>query len=127
MKKNIFLKNRCLSFKFAFNGIISAFKSQFNLKIHFIASIIAILTGFYLEISYYEWAIIILVIGMVISAELINTSIESIVDLISPQYHESAKMAKDTSAGAVLIMAIVAFFVGFIIFVPKILTLIVQK
>lgn len=124
MKKDNFLVKRCLSFKFAFNGIYYSIKSQTNLKIHIISAIIAIIMGFCFKLSNHEWLIISIVIGLVISAEMINSSIEALVDLISPEYQESAKNAKDISAGAVLILAIVAVVVGFIIFVPKILIVI---
>jgi len=124
MEKENFLKRRCLSFKFAIRGIFISVKSQLNMKIHIIAAILAILIGIYLEISNYEWLIIILVIGLVFSTEMINTSIEALVDLVSPAYHKSAEKAKDISAGAVLISAIIALIAGIIIFVPKILILI---
>jgi diacylglycerol kinase len=101
-------------------------KSQCNLRIHIIAAIIAIILGFILRISVQEWLIISIVIGSVISAEMFNTSIEAIVDIISPEYSENAKKAKDISAGAVLILAIVAVVVGIIIFVPKIILVINQ-
>ncbi len=70
-----------------------------------------------------EWAILILTIGLVISCELINTAIEAVVDLITEEYHPLAKVAKDTSASAVFIFAIVAVVVGLIIFLPKIIML----
>ncbi len=124
MEKENFLKRRCLSFKFAIRGIFISIKSQLNMKIHIIAAILAVLIGIYLEISNYEWLIIILVIGLVFSTEMINTSIEALVDLVSPAYNKSAEKVKDISAGAVLISAIIALIAGIIIFVPKILILI---
>lgn len=123
---NSFLKKRILSFKYAFTGIFVSVKSQCNLKIHIIAAIIAIILGFILKISNQEWLIISIVIGGVITAEMFNTTIEAIVDIISPEYSENAKKAKDISAGAILILAIVAVVVGIIIFVPKIILVINQ-
>ena len=75
------------------------------------------------KVNKYEWAILALTIGLVISCELINTSIEATVDLVTEEYHPLAKVAKDTSAAAVFIFAIVAIIVGIIIFLPKIIAL----
>ena len=79
--------------------------------------------GFIFKINKYEWAILVLTIGLVISCELVNTAIEAVVDLVTEEYHPLAKVAKDTAAAAVLIFAFVAVIVGLIIFVPKILLL----
>ena len=117
MKKE---KNIINSFKYAFEGIFTALKAEKNMKIHFIIMILVIILGIILKISRIEWIICIILFGFVISLELINTAIENTVDLITQEKNPKAKIAKDVSAGAVLIAAITAVVVGFIIFVPKI-------
>jgi diacylglycerol kinase len=112
-------RHRILSFKYAFDGIIAALKEEPNLKFHFFAGYLAILLGIVLEISTLDWIIIIILIGLVISVELTNSAIESVVDSFTIEQHPGAKLAKDISAGAVLVVAITAFIVGMIIFLPK--------
>ena len=93
------------------------------MKIHVVATILVIILGIYLKLNLIEWSIITIAIVIVISAELFNTAIETIVDMVSPQKNEKAKLAKDISAGAVLILAIGSAIVGFIIFLPKIIAI----
>lgn len=114
------LKN---SFKYAIEGIESAFKTEQNLKIHFIVMAIVIVLGILLKINYIEWAICFLLFGFVITAELLNTAIEVTVDLAMPQKNDKAKLAKDIAAGAVLVSSIIAILVGIVIFLPKIINL----
>ena len=95
-------------------------RSQFHAQVHIFGAILAILFGFYFKISPIEWCIIVLCIGMVVAAEAMNTAIEYIVDMVSPEYHELAGKAKDVAAGAVLLIAISAALVAAIIFLPKI-------
>lgn len=112
------------SFKYAFYGIIQSYKSEQNLKIHTIVAGLVIIFGFLCKISYVEWLICLVLIGLVLMAEFFNTSIENVVDLASPDLHPLAKSAKDTAAAGVLMMAIISAFVGLIIFVPKIFSII---
>ena len=114
------LKN---SFKYAIEGIQSAFKTEQNLKIHFIVTAIVVFLGILLKIDYIECAICFLLFGFVITAELLNTAIEVTVDLAMPQKNDKAKLAKDIAAGAVLVSSIIAILVGIVIFVPKIINL----
>lgn len=111
------------SFKYALQGFASSFRTERNMKIHVIATILVIILGIYLKLNLIEWSIITIAIVIVISAELFNTAIETIVDMVSPQKNEKAKLAKDISAGAVLILAIGSAIVGFIIFLPKIIAI----
>ena len=111
------------SFKYAIEGIISSFKSEKNMKIHVMMVLLVTLSGFLLKISKYEWFICIILFGLVISAELFNTAIETVVDMVCPNKNEKAKLAKDVSAGAVLIVAISAAIIGCIIFIPKIINI----
>ena len=107
------------SFKYAGNGIFSAFKSELNMQVHFCLMLLVILCGIIFEISLLEWQICIVLFGVVIGAEIFNTAIETVVDLVMPNINEKAKLAKDLAAGAVLIIAISAAVVGLTIFVPK--------
>ncbi|MEH7124099.1 diacylglycerol kinase family protein [Bacillus sp. JJ1532] len=118
-------KNRLLhSFGYAMSGIKKAFKQEKNLNIHLFVSIIVILMGLLLSISILEWLIILLAIGGMLSLEMINSSIERVVDLVTEDYHPLAKAAKDMAAGAVLIFAIISVIIGLIIFLPKLALLI---
>jgi diacylglycerol kinase len=112
------------SFTYALDGLKYAFKYEQNLVIHFLATIIVIALGLILHISLTEWIFCIFAIGLVIATELINTSIEAAIDLVTEEYHKLAKIAKDTAAAAVLVFALTAFLIGIIIFVPKVVALI---
>ena len=117
-------KNILNSFKYAFDGIKTALKTERNMKIHITIMILVIIAGIILKISKIEWIICIILFGFVISLELVNTAIENTVDLITMEKNPKAKIAKDVSAGAVLISAIGSAIIGLIIFLPKIYKLI---
>ncbi|OGE29601.1 hypothetical protein A2772_02250 [Candidatus Daviesbacteria bacterium RIFCSPHIGHO2_01_FULL_38_8b] len=106
-----------ISFKYAFEGIVSALKQEPNLKFHFLAALLVIIISFLLNISKSDWIIIIFLIGFVISVELTNTAIEAVVDHVIQTNHPGAKLAKDISAGAVLIAAVTAAVIGAIIWI----------
>ena len=110
-------------FGYAFNGIWHAAATQLNFMVHLVAAVIAVCGGWTLHISPHEWLWIILCIGLVLMAELFNTAIEFLTDLVSPGYNKKAGLVKDMSAGAVLVTAICALIIGLIIFVPKLLVL----
>ena len=112
------------SFRYAFDGLKYAFKYEQNILVHTLATILVVIAGIYFKISQIEWLAIILIIGLVIATELINTSIEATIDLVTQETHPLAKIAKDTAAAAVLVFGLTAIIIGFIIFVPKIITLI---
>ena len=109
------------SFKYAIEGFISSFKTERNMKIHILAMIVVIILGFYLKLSLIEWCIISIAISLVIGAELFNTAIETIVDMVSPEKNPKAKLAKDISAAAVLAFSIGAAVTGTIIFFPRLM------
>lgn len=111
------------SFKYAFQGFISSFKTERNMKIHIFIMILIIIAGIVLNINKYEWMICIICFALVIGGELFNTAIETIVDIVMPYKNEKAKFAKDISASGVLIFAIGTAIIGLIIFVPKIVML----
>ena len=117
-EKNGF-KKRIKSFGFAFTGFYELVKSEPNARIHLAATICVVLAGFLLRISNAEWCIISIAIALVWAAEAFNTVIEKLVDHLFPEYHETARIAKDISAGAVLVCAIAALICGLIIFLPK--------
>lgn len=108
------------SFKFAFEGIYSGIKTETNWKIGLIEAVFVILAGFYFNITKTEWIIVIILIGIVLYAELCNSAIEAIVDSFTHEQHPGAKLAKDFSAGSVVIIIIAAAIVGAIIFLPYI-------
>lgn len=109
------------SFKYACEGIISSFKAERNMKIHILIMILVTIAGCVLKITKMEWMICIILFGLVISGELFNTTIETIVDMIMPEKNEKAKLAKDISAGAVFVLATISAIVGILIFFPYIL------
>lgn len=109
------------SFRYAFEGLISSLKTERNMKIHILAMILVIAPGFLLKINTKEWIICIICFANVIAGELFNTAIETVVDIVMPHKNEKAKLAKDISAGAVLVLAIGSAVIGLIIFVPKII------
>ena len=108
------------SFKYAIQGILTSFKTERNMKIHICIMILVIIVGILFEINKYEWIICVICFAIVIGGELFNTAIETVLDIVMPYKNEKAKLAKDVSAGAVLVLAMGAAIVGFIIFMPKI-------
>lgn len=122
-----FLHNRIPSFKCAFSGLVYVIKTQKNAWIHAVATILVIALGLICKLSLTNWALIFFAIGFVWASESINTSIEVAIDLVSPQYHSLAKVAKDTAAATVLIAAITAVAIGLVVFIPAISTLLSFK
>ena len=114
-------RRRILSFKYAFTGIITALKEEPNLKFHLFAGLLVVIASVILRISKEDWFVIIFLVGFVISLELTNTAIEAVVDAFTDKEHPAAKLAKDISAGAVLIAAITSAILGIIIFLPYII------
>lgn len=112
------------SFKYAFVGIITSFRKERNMKFHFLIMLAVIICGFWLKISLIEWLICIMWFSVVIGGELINTAIETTVNIAMPYRNPKAKIAKDISAGAVLMFSLGAAITGLIIFIPKIISLI---
>lgn len=109
------------SFGYAFSGVKLALKEETNFRLHLLSTIIVIFFGFWLNISPFEWIALIFVIFFVLVMELVNTTVENIVDMVSPEISAKARVAKDVSAAAVLLTSILAVLVGSIIFLPKFL------
>jgi len=109
------------SFSYALRGIGTVFKEEFNATVHLLAAMVAIVLGIVLKVAWFEWIILVLVMGGVFTMELINTSIEHLADLYSRELNPNIKKIKDLAAGAVLVASITALVVGLIIFLPKIM------
>ncbi|MCI8445549.1 MAG: diacylglycerol kinase family protein [Bacilli bacterium] len=109
------------SFKHAFEGIGACFQSEQNMKIHVAILCLVVLGGVFFQITTNEWLICMILFGLVLSAELMNTAIETTIDLCMPNIHPKAKLAKDTAAGAVLVLAMISAMIGFLIFIPKLI------
>ncbi len=107
------------SFVYAFQGIAWVVSTQRNARVHLAATVIVVAAGFICRISAIEWAVLALTIGLVFSAEMLNSVAELAVDLLTDRYHSMAKAAKDAGAGAVLVAAIAAVGVGIAIFGPR--------
>lgn len=111
-------KIKILTFKHALDGILSAIHLEPNIKIHLAVALSVITFGFLFNISRFEWLLIITSIGLVFALELTNTAIETVVNSFTKEAHPGAKLAKDISAGAVLVVTITSVIVGLIIFLP---------
>ena len=108
------MKNQSIwkKLKFACNGIIYALKNEHNMQRHLISAILVICVFYFLEISIFWWALIILCIGLVIAAELLNSAIETLIDYLHPEIHEKIGQVKDMLAGMVLVLSITAAIIG---------------
>ena len=111
-------KKKLRSFGYAWKGIRCCIGKEQNLSFHLIATVVTVIAGFLLEITRIDWMIVILCIGVVIAAELFNSAIEKLVDLVSPERHPIAGQVKDIAAGAVLVCAATAAIIGLIVFIP---------
>ncbi|MGM9876626.1 MAG: diacylglycerol kinase family protein [Bacilli bacterium] len=109
------------SIKNCLEGINFVITNESNFKKEIVIGIIALLLSYILKISRIEFIIILIMIALVLTSEIINTSIEKVVDLYTKDYNNLAKIAKDVSAGSVLVMSIFSLLVGVIIFLPKII------
>lgn len=116
-------KKRDIGLQFALNGIKEAFLHERNFRIHIVATFIVIVFAFYFQVRAIEWLFLLFAIQIVIITELINSVIERIIDYLKPEIHPKAKVIKDMAAGIVLIGAIFAVIVGFIIFIPKLISM----
>ena len=113
------LRKRIQSFRYAFSGLWFVLKHEHNFRIHLLAAVVAVLAGFYFDISTYEWLAIILVITLVLSLEMVNSAIEKLADVVSPEKNEQIKVIKDMTAAAVLLAAMASLVVAALIFIPK--------
>lgn len=107
------------SFGYAFRGIGVTVRDERNIKIHLLAVVLVVIFGLWLHISTTEWYICLILFGLVIGMELMNTAVESVVDLVTDEKKDLARKAKDAAAGAVLVSAIISAVIGLNIFIPK--------
>ena len=112
------------SVKHAMDGIDYTMSHEKNFTIELVFAIMVCLASIYFKISIIEWAILLITIAIVLALEIMNTAIERCVDLVPKEYEELAKIAKDTSAGAVFVMSLFSVAIGICIFFPKIINLI---
>ena len=117
-----YIKQKILSFQHAFHGILCCFVQEENFKIHIASATIVIVLNFLLRISILEWCFILLCIGFILAAELINSAIERTIDIKTLDFHPLAKTGKDMAAGAVLVSALISCLIGALIYFPKILS-----
>ena len=124
MKEEKFsIRKRIRSFGYAFSGIRTLLHDEHNSRIHLFAMACVVACGFLLDISSMEWCVVALCCGGVLMAEAMNSAVEAIADLVSPEFHPLIKKAKDVGAAGVLMMAIAAATAGLIIFLPKVVGL----
>lgn len=110
------------SFRYASRGLYYAFKEEQNFRFHIFSAILVFILMFLINTSIVEKVILTILVSLVMTAELINSIFERIVDILKPRFHPYAKKIKDMTAGIVLIAALTAFICGLIIFIPKILS-----
>ncbi|OGD85704.1 hypothetical protein A2164_01515 [Candidatus Curtissbacteria bacterium RBG_13_35_7] len=115
-----FLVHQVVSFRYAIEGIVYSYKKGMHFKMHVAAATVAIILGLIYKISATEWLILILLSFSIIAAEAMNTAIEETCNLLHPEHHPRARLAKHCAAGSVLIISIAAIIIGLIIFLPKI-------
>jgi diacylglycerol kinase len=115
---NNFFRTRIRSFRYAFTGWWFVMRTQRNAWIHTTASVAVLILSYWLKLPPRDWAMIVIAIALVWTAEFLNTALEAVVDLASPQRHELAKVGKDVGAAAVLIAAASSVLIGLLILGP---------
>lgn len=113
-----FIRSRARSFQYAFAGLWFVIRTQQNAWIHTIVSIAVVILGVWLRLEPRDWAVIVVAVALVWTAEFINTALEAVVDLASPEQNHLAKVGKDVGAAAVLIASVSAFLIGLLILGP---------
>ncbi len=109
------------SFGYAWSGLFTAWQKEPNFRIHLLVALVAIILGYVLGLSEIEWVVLTFIIAWVLVLELVNTSIEAIVNMVSPDIRPEAKVAKDTASAAVFLSALGAVVIGLILFLPKLI------
>ena len=118
-RKPFSLRSRFRSLGPAVSGIIAVLRYEHNFRIQLVVAGCVVVTGFYVDLTSGEWVMILLAICLVLTTEMLNSAVEKLVDLCSPEYNQLAGLIKDICAGAVLISSIIAILVGFLVFIPK--------
>jgi len=112
------------SFSYAFQGVKTAFKNEPNLRIHIFFAFSTLIAAAILKFNVFEWILLMMTIFFVIMLELINSVLEALVNIVSPEFNKEAKVAKDVAAAAVLLAAVMSVVVGILLFGPKLLKII---
>lgn len=110
-------------FSYASQGFFSALRTERNLRIHCVVAVLALVICFFLKVELWAWVSILILIGLVLFAELFNTAIETVVDLVTPEFDPLAKRAKDIAAAAVLVLATLSVIVGLAIYLDALVSL----
>ena len=118
-KKEPFLINRLKSVVYAFKGMLILLKTEASIKTQVFIAVVVTIGGFYFEISKTEWMAQLVMIGLVMSMEGMNTAIEYVADFIHPEYHKKIGLIKDVAAGAVFIASVIAVIIAGLIYIPK--------
>jgi diacylglycerol kinase len=111
-------KKQAKRFKYAFDGIFHALVNEANFRVQLFYAVLVVMAGFYFRINPAEWGLLILSLGLLLAAEMINTVVENVIDALIKEYDEAAKVIKDLSAGFVLVIGITTIIVSAIIFIP---------
>lgn len=114
-------KRICYSTKYAIDGLVYAYAHEHSLWLHGILSIISIILGFVLKISLMQWSIILISLAVILAFELVNTAMEACVDMVTLEYNELARIAKDCCSGATFVMSMAGVIIAIVIYGPKIL------
>lgn len=109
------------SLKFAFDGLKYAYKNEQSMTVHIIITILVIMLGVIFKINSLEWIAVVFCIGIMMCLELVNTSIEAVVDLVTEKYNEKAKVAKDVAAAVSVMFSFTSIIIGLIVFIPKVI------
>ena len=121
--KKMSFKRFLNSIKYSVDGLVNAYQNEQSLWLHAMCTIIIVILGFALQISFIQWAIIVIALVIVLAVELLNTAIEATVDLVTKDIHPLAKVAKDCGSAAAFVSSIMVFIICCFIFIPKIIAL----
>ena len=121
--KKMSFKRFLNSIKYSVDGLVNAYQNEQSLWLHAMCTIIIVILGFALHISFIQWAIIVIALVIVLAVELLNTAIEATVDLVTKEIHPLAKVAKDCGSAAAFVSSIMVFIICCFIFIPKIIAL----
>lgn len=121
--KKMSFKRFLNSIKYSVDGLVNAYQNEQSLWLHAMCTIIIVILGFALQISFIQWAIIVIALVVVLAVELLNTAIEATVDLVTKEIHPLAKVAKDCGSAAAFVSSIMVFIICCFIFIPKIIAL----
>ena len=126
-RKKLGFRRFLKSFEYSFCGLYYAIRNEQSVLIMNICLLLTVIAGFVLKITINEWIFVIFSIGLVLGSELLNTAIEATVDLVTPQFHPLAKIAKDTASASAFVFSIMAFIIGCLVFIPNLIELIGGK